>query len=349
MTDEMPRPAAGRLARPVALDDTHLAQVVGGATQQYWGTDDRVSLYAQPDVAMGGGNDTVLGSGLAERILGEWGNDSVDAGAGNDTVDGGMGNDTILAGTGNDSAAGGAGNDSIDAGAGNDTALGGDGNDTVLAGSGNNSVDGGAGDDFLSAYGDRFLAARGDLSAADGNDVMRGGDGRDTIYSGGGNDTLSGGSGRDSIDAGDGNDLILGNADGARDTVTGGYGSDTFVWRPSDGNDSFSGGDERYDTDRAGDVDTLVVEGVSQSQVFVEKAGASNRYDSGLLSGTYTKIWTETPEGMVLTVRNDATGQNVSFSGNCFGKNASGAYGYLDFSSVERLLIPKTLAAGMRD
>ncbi|MCW3847962.1 Ig-like domain-containing protein [Sphingomonas sp. LB-2] len=74
-------------------------------------------------VIAGSGNDTIIGSAVAERI---------DGGAGDDTLGGNGGNDTVIGGAGNDAVNGGDGDDKLIGGTGNDSFNGGNGNDTIV-------------------------------------------------------------------------------------------------------------------------------------------------------------------------------------------------------------------------
>jgi Ca2+-binding RTX toxin-like protein len=125
-------------------------------------------------ISGGLGNDTITGSGGAELIYGNGGNDKITASAGNDTIVGSDGNDFIDAGAGDDSISGGGGNDSL---------LGGDGNDTIDGSSGADSILGGAGADSL--------------LGGNGVDTITGNSGADTIIGGLLNDIVNGGNGKD--------------------------------------------------------------------------------------------------------------------------------------------------------
>jgi Ca2+-binding RTX toxin-like protein len=296
-------------ADPVVLDERALAQVQGGTRVQYG--DGATSIYdplatRSYDVAMGGGADRVTTGDGHDTVLGEAGDDTVRTFAGNDSLDGGTGND------------------SLDADVGDDTLVGGDGTDSLQGGDGQDSLRGDAGDD-------RIDAGRGD-------DVARGGEGRDLVMGSFGDDTLSGGAGMDTIDGGYGNDLISGDGDGTADLIAGGHGSDTFLWRPADGNDTFRGG-MQYGSDDAADVDTVVLEGVRAIDVFIDR-----KYDYLDLGPGHSVQRTETPEGIVLTLRDDATGLNVPFDGYCSTRG-----GTLTFSNVERVLIPYGPVTGRMD
>ncbi|WP_270935992.1 calcium-binding protein [Falsiroseomonas oryzae] len=114
-----------------------------------------------------GGNDSITGNALGNRLTGGAGGDTLlgldeadtlDGGAGDDRLLGGSGDDTLLGGeaadtllgeAGNDSLAGGAGDDLLDGGSGTAWLQGGDGNDTLVAIEGYSLVEGGEGDDRL--------------------------------------------------------------------------------------------------------------------------------------------------------------------------------------------------------
>jgi VCBS repeat-containing protein len=69
------------------------------------------------------GIENVIGSGLADTLTGDAGDNVLTGGAGNDTLSGGAGNDTLLGGDGDDTLTGGAGDDTLDGGEGIDTAV----------------------------------------------------------------------------------------------------------------------------------------------------------------------------------------------------------------------------------
>ncbi len=107
-------------------------------------------------VDAGGGDDIVIGSELADVLMG---------GAGSDNVRGGEGDDVIEGNADDDELDGGAGNDVIDGGTGNDNLCGDDGNDVLHGGAHDDLICGGAGDNVI--FGD------------DGDDRLSGGDGSD--------------------------------------------------------------------------------------------------------------------------------------------------------------------------
>ncbi|MDF5710274.1 MAG: calcium-binding protein [Nostoc sp. S4] len=106
------------------------------------------------------GNDTLIGSDLADMINSLAGSDRITGNQGNDTLTSGGGNDTLIGGSGNNTLNGGAGDDNlnVDYSSGDNLLSGSDGNDTISASgeygnaaSGNNTLKGGAGDDILNA------------------------------------------------------------------------------------------------------------------------------------------------------------------------------------------------------
>jgi Ca2+-binding RTX toxin-like protein len=171
------------------------------------------------NVAGGKDNDTLIGDGQSNKLIG---------GPGNDTLDGLGGQPDELHGeSGNDKLDGGpAGSivDVLDGGADTDTvsyqsrtagleivldgsvsgtedkivnvenALGGTGDDKLIGTEGPNALFGGDGSDGLDGKG--------------GDDTLNGGDGNDLIWGEGGKDTIAAGDGADTITGGDGPDWI---------------------------------------------------------------------------------------------------------------------------------------------
>lgn len=131
----------------------------------------------------GSGADTILGSGLNNRLAGREGGDVIRGAAGNDVVMGANGtgdltdgNDSIYGGVGQDTMQGNSGNDLIYGGTGAADSL--DGADLIFSGTGNDTVFGNAGNDTV--YG------------GPGDDVLNGSLGADTFVfaAGSGNDTI---------------------------------------------------------------------------------------------------------------------------------------------------------------
>ncbi len=73
----------------------------------------------------GSGNDTITGNQLANRLIGNGGNDDIDGAGGNDFLDGGAGNDSLRGGAGNDTVV-------YDAADSQSGVTGGSGTDTLL-------------------------------------------------------------------------------------------------------------------------------------------------------------------------------------------------------------------------
>lgn len=93
------------------------------------------------------GNDTLVGSSRANKIVSGRGNDIVDGQAGNDELVGEDGNDTLTGGTGSDILRGGAGVDTMSGGSGVDTIYARDGViDTIDCGEDTDSVEADAND-----------------------------------------------------------------------------------------------------------------------------------------------------------------------------------------------------------
>jgi Ca2+-binding RTX toxin-like protein len=177
------------------------------------------------------GDDTLIGSGLGDRMDGGAGLDVLRGGSGNDVLEGGLGGGQVFGGGGRDTIFGaGSGSWRIDADAlvrldppeettfsGIERAevVGGGGDDVVRSGSftGPVKVNGGDGDDLISTGG--------------GPDHLIGGGGNDDLASGGGNDLLEGKAGNDVLRAGAGNDQMRGGP--GDDVCTGGPGADSEV------------------------------------------------------------------------------------------------------------------------
>lgn len=151
-------------------------------------------LTTEDDVA--GGADTIFGGAGVDWLLGQGGDDFIDAGRDDDVIFGGAGADALYGRDGADWLAG----DEPD-----------DGTPDGLAGAlhGADTLDGGAGDDEMSGNG--------------GDDQLYGGDGDDSI---GGDDTLTPGEfhGKDYLAGGAGNDKLWG--EGNDDWLVGGDGDD---------------------------------------------------------------------------------------------------------------------------
>ncbi len=173
-----------------------------------------VALTGIAFIDAGSGNDTVIGTGIADTIVLGSGNDSFDAGDGNDVfiakigagsdlINGGAGFDTIVAATANVAinVAALSSIEAIDAqGFAGVSLIGSSLGETLdfsgIALSGIAFIDAAAGNDTVTgtAFADRFLLGSG-------NDVFNAGDGDDSflLKAGAGIDTVNGGTGIDTI------------------------------------------------------------------------------------------------------------------------------------------------------
>ncbi|KAB7615956.1 calcium-binding protein [Amylibacter sp. SFDW26] len=163
--------------------------------------------------------NTIIGSTEDDNISSEPANDAPLSEATDiDKINGNIGNDTIDAGSGNDLAAGDtvgnewtlvdgkwvydpskiSANVSDEAPSYDDTIIAGDGDDVVLGNGGQDQLFAGSGDDTV--------------NAGTGDDVVFGGAGDDLLNLEDGNDTAEGGAGDDVINAGDGDDIVYGDA-----------------------------------------------------------------------------------------------------------------------------------------
>ncbi|MCW3784200.1 hypothetical protein OM960_21955 [Defluviimonas sp. CAU 1641] len=163
--------------------------------------------------------ENLIGSGLADQIEGD---------NGNNLLMGMAGNDVFIVSGGNDTLDGGNGNDLVD---------------FAQITTSNVTIDLGAGTFGGAAAGHTYIsiesirgtgnAAQGDtLIGSDERNDLYGYAGNDLISGAGGGDVLDGGDGADTIDGGAGNDLIEGGA--GADSLTGGAGVDVFWFAPGD-------------------------------------------------------------------------------------------------------------------
>jgi Ca2+-binding RTX toxin-like protein len=187
-----------------------------------------------------GGNDTITGGNLIDKLYGDDGNDRIFGGggadqlfggAGADMLDGGDGADRFDGGDGIDTLLGGAGNDYMDGGDGADSMSGGGDNDVyIVDNTGDQTIETATGGfDVVRASVDWTLAANTESLEQQGGDNINGtGNGLANAITGNlGNNTLDGGDGGDTLDGGFGNDRLIGGK--GNDTMTGGFGTDTFV------------------------------------------------------------------------------------------------------------------------
>jgi Ca2+-binding RTX toxin-like protein len=200
------------------------------------------------NVVGGPSDDTLSGTagsaGVANRLDGGAGDDTLNGLDGNDRLDGGPGSDTLSGGSGSSDAVSyetrAAAVSVTMEGARND----GEAGERDLVGTDIERAFGGFGDDYLAgqstAVTNRLVGGMGDdiLEGNAGNDTLEGGPGRDSASGGAGNDTISGNAGDDTLDGADGNDSLDGgtgidviDAGLGTDTVAGGDGPDRLLLR----------------------------------------------------------------------------------------------------------------------
>lgn len=177
-----------------------------------------------------GGDDYIVGGNAQDRLTGGAGNDVIIGGEGDDIIDGGDGDDLISGGGGQDVITGGTGNDKIRGGRGDDTIHCGDGDDQVIGGDGQDMIYGEAGNDNLAANAGDIRQLQGDgqlIAGGDGNDVLSGGVTQDHLQGGPGNDILIGTDGDDLLEGGTGDDVLAGGK-GHNQCIAGG-GTDQYI------------------------------------------------------------------------------------------------------------------------
>ena len=190
------------------------------------------------------GDDTLIGSDLADTLYGGLGNDILQGGKGVDTLYGGDGNDTLQGGAGNDVIHGGGPNCVVKTTSVYSSALCTVGTastspgvntidfsdrasnvsvvvdltniatvcgvspelDVVTAGTIQN-IRGGAGNDTLTGDANANM-----IYGGGGDDIINGGDGNDALYGEAGDDTIHGGNGDDFISGGTGANNLFGEA-----------------------------------------------------------------------------------------------------------------------------------------
>jgi hypothetical protein len=150
----------------------------------------------------GGGDDTIRGGALNDRLDGDDGDDELHGGAGNDTLSGGGDSDILD---------GGAGTDTV-------TYAGPTAVKVTLDGAANDGAPGEA-DKVESVESVVGSSAGDELTGSAGAETLAGGGGADEIVGGDGADTLRGEAGNDLIDA----------RDGVADSVKCGSGSDEVI------------------------------------------------------------------------------------------------------------------------
>ena len=199
--------------------------------------------------AIGTANSTLFGGLGNDTLLGNDGNNILNAGIGNDTLIGGLGNDALNGDEGDDGLDGGVGNDILTAGIGNDTLVGGAGNDMLDGGFGADNMTGNDGNDTYITDNSQDLIIE---NALEGTDVVNSsitytlGANLENLtltgtasINGTGNEldnTITGNTAANVLDGGAGNDILSGGL--GNDTLNGGAGDDTYIYTKGSGVDS---------------------------------------------------------------------------------------------------------------
>jgi Ca2+-binding RTX toxin-like protein len=145
----------------------------------------------------GSGDDTLLGDGRVNVLVGGPGNDRIAGAEGDDTLAGEEGNDEIAGDVGNDTLFGGDGNDNLSGGHNNDELKGEAGDDNLDGGPGSDRHNGGPGIDAIS-YSSRTAAVTAVLDGTTGN-----GEKGENDFINHDVESVAGGSGGDTLDADD--------------------------------------------------------------------------------------------------------------------------------------------------
>ncbi|MDA0282002.1 MAG: FG-GAP-like repeat-containing protein [Planctomycetota bacterium] len=238
--------------------------------------DDSITAGSGNDTVSGGeGQDEVFGEDGDDLILGDGGNDTLSGDDGNDVIDGGLDSDIITGGNGDDTLRGNFGDDALNGMAGNDSISGSSGQDTIAGGSGDDTLDGGRDDDRISGQSGNDL-----IRGNHGDDFITGDAGDDEIVGGDGNDTIMGGDGSDGLAGNDGDDLIDG--EGSEDTIIGGDGNDTL--RGGGSNDTILGeqGEDVINGNSGTDLGSTG-EGIDPAPISIEIIDESFMLDSNMM------------------------------------------------------------------
>ncbi|BAQ63586.1 calcium-binding protein [Geminocystis sp. NIES-3709] len=320
------------------------------------GTDLNFDVINFVNVTGGSGNDTIIGSAVANTLNGGVGDDSIQGGAENDNLNGGNGNDILEGGDDNDTIIGSSGSDSIFGGvdgtdSGTDTAnysaltqaitlqplgvvakgtLGTDtlsGIETIIGATNRaNVIDVSTASAGLSIEVDLSNTSTDNLTVADSGMTFMGSfavrNFRNVIGTDG-NDTITGDSSTNLLDGGDGDD-----------TLNGGTGNDTLVG--SSGNDSLLGG---TGTDTAnysslGEIVTLGATGtitketlgtdtLSGVEVIIGATGENNAIDASTATS-----------GVSITVNLATTTNNLTIAGVPFATLPNPIFSVRNFVNV---------------
>lgn len=268
----------------VALDNTHFNTFAMAGDSPFLlatgALDSGLSAFE-----IGGGNDSLTGTGAADLLMGFRGNDLLDGSGGGDRMIGGSGDDTYIVDDSGDVVVeqASAGLDTVKAyvdyslsaevevlsllgeagvdGTGNGLAnvmtgnvgsnqlRGEGGNDDLVGGNGKDDLRGGAGND--------------DLDGGGAADELLGGKGKDDLSGGKGADELFGGNGKDSLNGGKGADDLTGEA--GKDTLRGKGGNDNFIYAAL--GDSGPSKNKRDVIKDFGEKDTIVLRSIDASKL----------------------------------------------------------------------------------
>jgi Ca2+-binding RTX toxin-like protein len=230
--------------------------VTGSAT----GAAGRDLLLGIDNLLGGGGNDSLLGDGLANRLLGGNGNDTLDGGAGADLMVGGNGDDVFIVGDG----------DAVQEASG-------EGIDLILLRRAIMNLNGRHAENVTGDLaGQAFVITGNALS-----NILTGGNLADTLDGGASHDTLIGGAGNDTLFGNTGNDWLDGGADA--DTLDGGTGSDGLLG--GSGNDRLDGGADA-DTLSGGSGNDVVFGGAGLDWVSYAELTATQAVTVNLAAGS---------------------------------------------------------------
>jgi Ca2+-binding RTX toxin-like protein len=168
------------------------------------------------NLELAGGATSGTGNGLANRLKGTSGNDTLDGGLGNDTLDGGNGNDVYLVGSASDVVSElftSTGTDEVRSTV-SYTLTSAQIERLTLLGSANLSGTGSSANNLLNGN-----TGSNSLAGGSGNDTLNGGDGNDTLRGGTGSDSIVGGAGADvvQLDGTSGSDRVTGFVSGSDD------------------------------------------------------------------------------------------------------------------------------------
>jgi Ca2+-binding RTX toxin-like protein len=259
------------------------------------------------NIVGGLGNDSIVGSAVANRLDGGEGNDIIQGGAGADTLIGGSGTDLLtyvdsLVGSNFNSGSIGQSVvnsvvivaavdrvlNGVDVSLLANTATGGDATGDVISGfehltgsafadrlrgtAGDSTVRGLAGDDVIygGAGNDKLYGDLGNdiIYGEAGVDEIYGGDGDDRLFGDGASDRLYGEAGNDLLDAGDAGDFLDGGT--GNDIMIGGQGEDHYVIARNSGADTIY----NYDDDSALDsVSYETNDNIAYSELWFTKVG----------------------------------------------------------------------------